>query len=123
MTAIDETMGLPELPDGQRWYVCYGYRGDYMVELQCWAKEQRTLHPRRWSWREMRIVTPETIRPAHWQGGFYRQKVVDVNGNPARHLTNENIIAAARLVQSDIENRDRTFSLLGAYPPKTLEEA
>lgn len=132
---IDETTGLPELPEGQWWRVeeeeapgLAVYAKSIQVSIVERYREYRKEHRYRVNWfgryvpsgltidlwtdndRVLRTQTIYSEKPGIW--GYYPV--------PRNEVTHGDVLRTAKLI---IESRDREIAaaaLLGDYPPKKL---
>ncbi|GAA1412063.1 hypothetical protein AUR04nite_00110 [Glutamicibacter uratoxydans] len=112
---IDETTGLPELPEGHFWNVLEGH---YNVGLEI------RKHRKRFG---SKVIISGVVRRIRDDGEeFYLSTAVD--GVSDEDFTPEAIFYSAKLLLNEWRKRDATIlryeenkKLLGAYPPKKLE--
>lgn len=112
---IDETTGLPELPEGHFWSVCDDYT-TICVEIR----------KRRKRFGSKRVIKGHVYRIIDGDDGkIFGHAIFALDD---RDLTPEAIQASAKRLLADWRKRDESIlryeenkKLLGAYPPKKLE--
>lgn len=110
---IDPDTGLPQLPEGDRWFVAlsWPHRDEVRVEWQTPLTSKMAIKSKNW-W-----TAPVTTEKVTWRGIRSGDRTLDGAG-----LSKPAILRAAQtaIEQNNKINRDRR--LLGAYPPHNLQE-
>ena len=122
MTDIDETTGLPKLPDGYRWRVEKGNAFFIGRELSGYApSEPDTVSV----WAEQQATRIDERHRGLWWGVTRTERTIwvrvqDVNPVKVENPEPADIVKAALEFWGAVERRKRIASLLGVYPPSRL---